>query len=390
MRFWDQGRLLYFQFDQIVNIAQCLVSLDGIKFESGIDPLRIPLTKGTGLPFLPEHYTVWRNYSRVIGLQMLAAKIGNQLICTQLCHEIVSPKGEIQSADEYLAHLARTFYIPSPTSQVYDPKAKQFFPFAAIIKLLASKVKTSGQIFVSLEEVIHKVLGNSCRGIEPLAHYSKLTAKPLTLKGDEKRQLRELIIFISQFSFFKWENPNLIFDVTSVTDELINDLEKLATPIINNRNSDKGQEILNLGKLPGIPFKIPEEKDRVISIDEEFIEGKKKRVTHLRTERSLKLKQLFFNSLKHPFLCDICSLDTHAKYPWTDFVLEIHHLLPLSSPVRVEAEKTSIKDLVALCPNCHRATHAYYRGWLKTNNLDDFRDYPEAKSVYIEAKQSTT
>jgi hypothetical protein len=74
------------------------------------------------------------------------------------------------------------------------------------------------------------------------------------------------------------------------------------------------------------------------------------------------------------------------RYPWTGNLLEVHHILPLSSPVRFEAGKTSIKDLVALCPNCHRATHDFYRKWLQSKAEDDFSDYDEARGAYKLAK----
>ena len=62
---WDQGRLGYFQFENIVRIAQVLKTLDGVPLNTREDLLRQPLMQGTGLPFAPAHYKVWRNYARV-------------------------------------------------------------------------------------------------------------------------------------------------------------------------------------------------------------------------------------------------------------------------------------------------------------------------------------
>lgn len=87
-----------------------------------------------------------------------------------------------------------------------------------------------------------------------------------------------------------------------------------------------------------------------------------------------------------------CNCNRYAyisqMYPWTANLLEVHHLLPLSSPIHLEREGTSIRDLVGICPNCHRATHIYYRNWLNEEDLDDFRSYDEAKQVYSLAKDS--
>lgn len=75
-------------------------------------------------------------------------------------------------------------------------------------------------------------------------------------------------------------------------------------------------------------------------------------------------------------------------YPWTDHVIELHHLLPLASPVRVESTGTSLNDLVGICPSCHRATHKYYSLWFRQNNVRDFRSYEEAYQVYLNTKNS--
>ena len=66
-------------------------------------------------------------------------------------------------------------------------------------------------------------------------------------------------------------------------------------------------------------------------------------------------------------------------------MIDLHHLLPLSSVIKITNEGTTLEDLVGLCPSCHRAIHTYYRRWLKANNLEDFRSKKEAMEVYLEA-----
>src|SRR5262249_42762355 len=152
------------------------------------------------------------------------------------------------------------------------------------------------------------------------------------------RQLRELISFVSQFSFLKWDRPRLYLEVSSKTEA--HEIEQALSPIRNPRLDDAGKEILQLGEgfetmLGAITIKTIE------SIDQEFTEGSKTRVTHLRTERSAELKRLYFDETDKPEVCDMCSMDTPGQYPWTEHVIELHHLLPLSSPVRVEKGTTS-------------------------------------------------
>ena len=55
---WDQGRLQYFRYENIVKLAAVLESLDGVALGNGPDLLREPLTSATELPFLPVHYRI--------------------------------------------------------------------------------------------------------------------------------------------------------------------------------------------------------------------------------------------------------------------------------------------------------------------------------------------
>ena len=47
---WDQGRLEYLKFENIVRIATVLSTLDGVYLNAEADLLRAPLEDGTGLP----------------------------------------------------------------------------------------------------------------------------------------------------------------------------------------------------------------------------------------------------------------------------------------------------------------------------------------------------
>ncbi|MCZ7670825.1 MAG: hypothetical protein M5U34_28580 [Chloroflexi bacterium] len=92
---WDQGRLDYFNFDNLRKIAQVLTDLNGVNIQTtGIDPLRELLVGQTGLPFAPESYTVWRNYSRIFKWTMIAARIDQQLMVTDVCRKIADSSEE--------------------------------------------------------------------------------------------------------------------------------------------------------------------------------------------------------------------------------------------------------------------------------------------------------
>jgi predicted HNH restriction endonuclease len=56
----------------------------------------------------------------------------------------------------------------------------------------------------------------------------------------------------------------------------------------------------------------------------------------------------------HGSSCAACGLDFHYRYKaLARDCIELHHVVPVSSGIR----KSTIKDLVPLCPNCHRVAH---------------------------------
>jgi hypothetical protein len=385
---FDQGRLAYMQFDEIKKLAKAMEAVDGSSKPRNTDPdtLRAALSKYSSQPFAPASYTVWRNYKRVFGTLMLGAEVSKTFFATDICKMLASSTDELDS-DDYFAHVARKFYYPSPVYEDYVASGPQIFPMVALIKYLISEYLVRGKNYATLEEVINVLVANQVNGTEPLVTYSKLSRRKISLSDDEIRQIRELLIFVSQISFLKWETPKLYLEATDKYE--LYEIEKSIAPDINLRKANSGEEILQLGGVAGP--KVKSLGTLTLSaaghaMDDEFVEGKKARVSHLRSERSGQLKLLYFKNITNPEICRMCAADTAKRYAWTDHVIELHHLLPLSSPVRVETGKTSIKDLVGLCPSCHRATHKYYSQWLKKMKRKDFAGYDEARAVYDEAK----
>ena len=384
MTLWrfDQGRLDYFQFDEIKRIALALADVNGIPKPSvDEDILRQVLSNYSPRPFAPANYTVWRNYKRVFGCLLLATEIAGRIVCTELCKTLATDSDEID-IDDYMRHFATHFYYPSPIFDGYSCISPQIFPVVAIIKFLLSEYLIKGKTSITVDEIGDYLITNEVTGLEPLNFYSTLKLK--RFHGD-LRQARELIRFISQFSFLKWNNPSLYLEVTNKEEAF--QIEKLLAPRLTLRQPDAGAEVLNLGS----GFQGTALGDLTINqihiMDTEFTEGSKIRVTHLRTERSAKLKDFYFANSINPHICDICFTDTEKRYPWADRIIELHHLLPLCSPVRVDTGKTSIKDIAGVCPSCHRATHKFYSKWLKANGLKDFQSYEEARYVYSKVKQ---
>lgn len=379
---FDQGRLDYFQYDEIKNIARALTQLDQIMKPRSPQPdvIREVLSQYSRLPFAPDHYYVWRNYGRVFGVLLLASEIQGRIFATDVCKQIAF--NEID-CDDYLAHFSKNFYYDSPVFQGYNPFGPQTFPAIAIIKFLISRYLTRGVDSISLDEVYGYLISNDVTGLEDLSFYQNLIYNPVPY-GEDLRQVRELMKFISQFSFLTWQNPSLYLSVQNR--EELYAIEQALTPVLNLRETDSGREIMQMGSnfmgdaIGAITL------SQVEPLEQEFTEGRRVRVTHLRTERSSRLKALYFSTVDSPQTCRMCAVDTAVRYPWADHVIELHHLLPLASPVRVESSTTSLHDLVGICPSCHRATHKYYSLWFRQNNVSDFRSYEEAHFVYQEAK----
>lgn len=383
---WDQGHTPFFQFEAIKGMARGLEQLQGVTLTSQPDPLRAVLMRETGLTFAaPPTHSVWRQYKRVMRLTFLATDVNHRLVCTDVCHALAT--GEIETAEDYFAILLTRTRFPSPAFQSYTRSTQAVYPMVAILKFALARAQAHGANAVTVSDVFSFLVGNGVTGLEDIAHYSTLVPTGATGVGDEVRQIREMMRVMGQLSFFKWSTPNLRLDVDARDPDIVRDLLRLATPSGTQPEHDRATETLNLGRIAGsLPRPLAITPSVGSDEEESFVEGNKSARFHLRTERSRILRAAFFAQRQGDWLCDICQLNPPAAYPWVGNILELHHLLPLSSSVRVEAQRTRLGDMVPVCPSCHRATHAYYRDWLRTTTRKDFADAAEAVTVYQAAK----
>ncbi len=385
---WDQGRLRYFAFESLKKISECFVELEGCQLRETESILRETLMSNTGLDFRAGPNSLWRNYARVFKCALLAVEINGSLRITDICRKLGAMSASVVDADEYLSLWISRFYFPSPAFQDYQTSSPPIFPLCSILKYLLIHFLEYGDASVGIDEVFSLIIGNQCDGTEPLHHYLNLR-RTSCLPGSGKRQVREMLIFASQASWLKWYNGKLYIDMLPGDLQNVGDLKSIVEPIefvIRERNSNPEQEILRIGKVSDeiikpISFTTRERPEDVL-----FTEGRRRRVTHLRTERSPQLRRFFF-SKRATTICDMCTCDTRYRYPWTDNLLEIHHILPLSSAIAVTSTGTSLDDVVGLCPNCHRSVHVYYKRWFERNSVDDFLSKEEARAVYQAAKE---
>lgn len=375
---WDQGRLSYFLYENVVRMARVLAQCDGLPLNARDDLLREPLEQGVGLPFAPSHYKVWRNYARVFACSMLAARIGNRLVATDLCHKLADPS-DTYSPDEYLNFVFSRFALPFPAFSDYNPNIFASFPFVAILKYVFTHLDKGATV----EDVFSYVIGNGCTGLEDLSQYVALPTTARRPLGDEERQVREMLVFMGQTSYLKWINGRLFPDTTDIRSVL-----KVVVPFRHGeRKTSAAEEFMSMtsigsdGTLRRLDVDLV---DRNVPIAG-FEEGRRVFRTHGRIERSPLVRRAYFRA--HPDLvCDACRINVHSVYPWTENLLELHHVLPLSASINVNGTTTVLDDLVPLCPSCHKGVHAFYRVKFDEWGVQDFGSKKMAHDIYEMAK----
>ncbi len=130
-----------------------------------------------------------------------------------------------------------------------------------------------------------------------------------------------------------------------VWDELANDPARLR---------DTAQAIRDLAwSAPRTPLDFEEESAA------QAIEGKLLFREHQYRERSASLvkhkKQQVFRTLGR-LACEVCGFDFHGQYGGQEEpFIECHHRMPLHR-LR-QGQRTTLKDLALVCPNCHRMLH---------------------------------
>lgn len=382
---WDQGRLTYFQYDVLRKTAKVLVKFDKADISSCEPLFRSALVSETGMPFLPETYTIKRNYSRVFQCSFLATFVDDRIVPTDFCRNLANDKGLFNNVDDYLFNLIPRFRFPFPAFENYNSAEIRSYPFCAVLKFLIARQEIGADSKISLDDAFSYIVGNGCTGLEDLAHYTELEPVEYHCTEAERRQLREMLIFISQLSILKMYDGYLWLE--NLDQDSRNELiATVLTPQQRNPQPDRAREFLEMTSL-ATNVHVP--RFDILGFDPfnvAFVEGDRRRAEHFRIERSVLLRKYYQKANPSP-KCRACGQDMRVRYPWTDYMLEIHHLLPLSSSIGISLHGTSLDDIVGLCPSCHRAIHLYYRKWLERHKKSDFSSKQEAFDVFLEAKK---
>ncbi|MCY3841505.1 MAG: HNH endonuclease [Gammaproteobacteria bacterium] len=381
---WDQGRLEYFQFDELRKMAKF-----GVKFDLR-QADRVTLESAVGLPFLPDdsRYRPWRNYGRVFRIAMLATPKGSKHAEMTVVGSLLAQDGKV-TTDEYLHFLARATTDPSPALRSWDHTVGFRYPLLFVLRFLLARA-TQGQAHTAISEIVGAYRASQFVGDEDDTKFLHLIANPSpVVRSDEDRQANESIKVLAQLSYLTAIQDSI---TVSLDGDDAQNLFCDLTPIGGSPHADQAKEILRRAEL--FPAAVAEMNfdypaSTVSNVDEagfaSFPEGTRVRRTHLTTERNQMIRRRFFEENPSPD-CDLCGMNTHRSYPWTDRLLEVHHLLPLCSGARTSDDGTVLEDLVANCPSCHRAVHRYYDKWLGARDQLDFADSGEAREAYEEAK----
>lgn len=381
---WDQGRLAYFQFDELRKIAKYVIENDFM------DAAKDDLQMATGLPFsAPPTHTAWRNYSRILKIALLVRDAGGRAAPTPVALALARP-GEV-TCDEYLHFLACAFTEPSPALQDWRPDAAFRYPLLFALKYLLIKTRMGADPpSATLAEIVGAYGSSGFVGDEGEDEFAGValaaTAHPSVVAGQDIRQARESLRVIAQLSYLHYKGQTLSVALTA--SDAANLFEQLM-PVDGARSRTRDAEIQRLAHLfdsgdarPAAGFG---QRITLAIADTGFREGSKLTRAHVTIERNARLRREFFET-RNTTVCDVCVMDTARSYPWTEGVLDLHHLLPLSSGTRVTAHGTKLDDLVPVCPSCHRAVHRYYDRWLQANDRLDFLDLADARAAYDSAK----
>lgn len=386
---WDQGRMQYFQYDSLRTMANFIVTYD----LKNTDPQIIRSTTELDLS-APETHSPWRNYSRIFKLCLLVSEENGIAVPTDVAR-ILSKSGMV-TCDEYLHFLVEATTDPSPALSNWREAGGNLSvrnPLCFSLKYILAKIAGLNEYITPINEIIGAYIYSGFNGGESDTEFLGLMGRrnqyaELISRGDP-RQARESIKFISQISYLYNTGRDI---VASLSQEDAHDIFHSINPIAGLRNPSGNLEIQRLASFfrDGSEHDFFEYKGTILSdvLESGFQEGSKVKKTHIIIERNSKLRNLYFEEFPSA-ICNSCQLDTNKKYPWVNRVLDLHHILPLSSGTRVDSRTgTMLDDLTPICPTCHRAIHRYYDDYLRSEDKKDFNNKSEAQAIYIQAKQN--
>lgn len=383
---WDQGHSEYLRFDSLKSQARVFAAHDGLDPRLSATDLKDALIEQTGLFYpSPETHSVWRQYQRAFKLGLLVDQDSQKLLRpTDICRLLAADSNPGLVADDFFVLFANRFCLPFPGFTAFKVEDRILYPAAATIKLLLAKGLETPNFSLNAQDVLNFIEGNQLDGTEDIDTYSRLQPVHTSfVSNDEHRQVREFLSFLAQISWLYWED-NSVKIAATITESFQRQYFADLMPERTVAGLGRAEAYRVLTRIDGqIPIAASQEED---TDHITYFEGNRRAITHLRVERNRRLRKAVFAKLESPARCDMCKLIPTGVYPWVQAFFDIHHLLPLSSPVALSDGGTALTDLRPICPNCHRAVHEYYGIYLRLKRRKDFLNRSDAVVAYEEAR----
>ena len=208
---WDQGRMEYFQFDELRNVASFSVNYD-LK-RSAPDFIR----SQTGLPFAaPETHSPWRNYSRIYKLCLIVAENESGNAIPTDVATILGNAGKV-TCDEYMHFLAEATTDPSPALvgwRTLSTEQTLRSPLCFALKYVLAKLAALDEDVTTINEIIGAYRQSGFTGVENDVNFRSLMGNrgeyANAIVGSTIRQARESIKFLTQISYLHNANNEIV------------------------------------------------------------------------------------------------------------------------------------------------------------------------------------
>ena len=254
---WDQGRIVYFQYDTLRTVSEFVALYDFRNSESDF------IRGETGLLFPPQNYTPWRNYARALKLCLLVSENLNRVIATDVAR-LLSQPGAV-TCDEYLHFIAEATTDPSPALTNWNNQLRIRHPLCFSLRYLLSRVAVLGNHETTIDQIIGAYIASGFNGDEDENAYAELARADVNyaqharqLPQDRRRQSRESIKFLCQISYlYSTDNRVIVALSRDDAEQIFRDL----APIQGPYNTDGDEQIRRVSdffrRRWGVPISMP-------------------------------------------------------------------------------------------------------------------------------------
>lgn len=228
---WEQGRLEYFQFDELRKVARFGLGND-LRMANRSD-----LEAAVGLAFPPDHdaYRPWRNYGRLFQIAMIAIPQGNDGARLTELGRLLAEDGKV-TTDEYLHFLAQATTEPSPALSKWSHAEPLRYPLLFALRFILARA-TQGQPATDIADIINSYQQSGFRGDEDQEAFLRVlnahNSRPL--HRAEARQSAESVKVLAQLSYLTATRSQVTVSLTpSDAAALFDDLSPVGGPTLES------------------------------------------------------------------------------------------------------------------------------------------------------------